>query len=102
VDVKNTLSFSVQLFTELYSASYFFISCFHRSGIACTTNPLKEQNNSKLRTMLIVGQVSSKEEANEITFIAKLFIVGQRARFLASNKQSICETVEESEDSEEE
>lgn len=36
--------------------------------------------------MLIVGQVSSKEEANEITFIAKLFIVGQRARFLASNK----------------
>lgn len=35
--------------------------------------------------MLIVGQVSSKEEANEITFIAKLFIVGQRARFLASN-----------------
>lgn len=38
--------------------------------------------------MLIVGQVSSKEEANEITFIAKLFIVGQRARFLASNKQN--------------
>ena len=38
--------------------------------------------------MLIVGQVSSKEEANEITFIAKLFIVGQRARFLASNKNA--------------
>jgi len=37
--------------------------------------------------MLIVGQVSSKEEASEITFIAKLFIVGQRARFLASNPQ---------------
>ena len=36
--------------------------------------------------MLIVGQVSSKEEASEITFIAKLFIVGQRARFLALNK----------------
>jgi len=35
--------------------------------------------------MLIVGQVSSKEEANEITFIAKLFVVGQRARFLALN-----------------
>jgi hypothetical protein len=53
--------------------------------------------------MLIVGQVSSKEEANEITFIAKLFIVGQRARFLASNKQRICETdEEESEDNEEE
>jgi hypothetical protein len=33
--------------------------------------------------MLIVGQVSSKEEANEITFIAKLFVVGQRARDLA-------------------
>ena len=33
--------------------------------------------------MLIVGQVSSQEEANEITFIAKLFVVGQRARDLA-------------------
>ncbi len=38
--------------------------------------------------MLIVGQVSSKEEANEITFIAKLFIVGQRARFLAQQKDA--------------
>ena len=39
--------------------------------------------------MLIVGQVSSKEEASEITFIAKLFVVGQRARLLAqeSNKK---------------
>lgn len=35
--------------------------------------------------MLIVGQVSSKEEAEELTFIAKLFIVGQRARFLATH-----------------
>ena len=42
---------------------------------------------SKLITMLIVGQVSSKEEANEITFIAKLFVVGQRARFLANQKK---------------
>jgi len=33
--------------------------------------------------MQIVGQVSNKEEANEITFIAKLFMVGQRARYLA-------------------
>ena len=33
--------------------------------------------------MLIVGQVSSQEEANEITFIAKLFVVGQRAKELA-------------------
>ena len=37
--------------------------------------------------MLIVGQVSSKEEANEITFIAKLFVVGQRARYLAQEKK---------------
>jgi hypothetical protein len=49
--------------------------------------------------MLIVGQVSSKEEANEITFIAKLFIVGQRARFLASNKKADFE--ENDEDTEE-
>ena len=33
--------------------------------------------------MLIVGQIANKEEANEITFIAKLFVVGQRARDLA-------------------
>ena len=33
--------------------------------------------------MQIIGQVSSQEEANEITFIAKLFVVGQRARYLA-------------------
>ena len=39
-----------------------------------------------LIVMMIVGQVSSKEEASEITFIAKLFIVGQRARFLALHK----------------
>jgi len=38
------------------------------------------------KNMLIVGQVSSKEEANEITFIAKLFVVGQRARYLAQQK----------------
>jgi hypothetical protein len=38
--------------------------------------------------MLIVGQVSSQEEANEITFIAKLFVVGQRARLLAQEQNN--------------
>ncbi|MBN1281022.1 MAG: hypothetical protein JXA00_05175 [Candidatus Thermoplasmatota archaeon] len=47
--------------------------------------------------MLIVGQVSSKEEASEITFIAKLFIVGQRARYLALQKGAV-----DSEDDDEE
>jgi len=71
-----------------------------RAGTTCTTNPLKEERQHyRLRTMLIVGQVSSKEEANEITFIAKLFIVGQRARFLASNKKS--EIEEDGKDAEE-
>jgi len=37
--------------------------------------------------MKIVGQVSNKEEANEINFIAKLFVVGQRARDLAHDKK---------------
>jgi hypothetical protein len=37
--------------------------------------------------MIIVGQVSSKEEAMEIDFIAKLFAVGQRARVLAQQKE---------------
>ena len=36
-----------------------------------------------MKNMQIIGQVSSQEEANEITFIAKLFVVGQRARYLA-------------------
>ena len=38
--------------------------------------------------MMIVGQVSSEEEAQEITFIAKLFVVGQRARVLAHQIKS--------------
>ena len=76
------------------------VSTVLRAGTTCTTNPLKEERQHyRLRTMLIVGQVSSKEEANEITFIAKLFIVGQRARFLASNKKA--EIEEDEEDSEE-
>lgn len=33
--------------------------------------------------MLIVGQVSNKEEAKDITFIAKLFVVGLHAQNLA-------------------
>jgi hypothetical protein len=37
--------------------------------------------------MIIVGQVSSQEEAKEITFIAKLFVVGQRARILAQQQE---------------
>jgi len=37
--------------------------------------------------MMVVGQVSSKEEAMEINFIAKLFAVGQRARVLAQQNE---------------
>jgi hypothetical protein len=37
--------------------------------------------------MMIVGQVSNKTEAKEISFIAKLFVVGQRARDLAHQKE---------------
>ena len=33
--------------------------------------------------MMIVGQVSSAEEAKEIEFITKLSLVGERARSLA-------------------
>jgi len=43
-------------------------------------NVLKhKKQNILMVNMIIVGQVSSKEEANEINFIAKLFAVGQRA-----------------------
>lgn len=33
--------------------------------------------------MQIIGSVSSREEAKEITQIAKFFLIGQRARYLA-------------------
>lgn len=33
--------------------------------------------------MMIVGQVSTPEEATEVEFIAKSFVVGNRARALA-------------------
>ncbi len=35
--------------------------------------------------MIIVGNVYNKDEAKEIEFIVKLFIVGKRARSLARN-----------------
>jgi len=38
--------------------------------------------------MVIVGQVSSKQEALEIQAIAKINIVAQRARFLARQKKT--------------
>ena len=34
-------------------------------------------------TMLIVGQVSTPEQAREIQFIVRLFVVGNRARVLS-------------------
>jgi hypothetical protein len=35
--------------------------------------------------MMIVGQVSSPEEATEVEFIAKSFVVANRAKLLAHN-----------------
>jgi hypothetical protein len=34
--------------------------------------------------MMIVGQVSTQEEAKEMEFVAKILVVGNRARVLAS------------------
>jgi len=34
--------------------------------------------------MMIVGQVSTPEEAKEMEFVAKILVVGNRARVLAS------------------
>lgn len=34
--------------------------------------------------MIVVGQVCSKEEAKEVNFIAKVFVVGQRIRTIAN------------------
>lgn len=38
--------------------------------------------------MIIVGQVSNKQEALEIQAVAKLSIVAQRARYLARRKKN--------------
>jgi len=37
--------------------------------------------------MLIVGQVSTKEEAEEIAFVAKAFLVGNRIRMMNHNNK---------------
>lgn len=39
--------------------------------------------------MMIVGQVSSPEEATEIEFIVKSFVVGNRARALAPQHREV-------------
>ena len=38
--------------------------------------------------MMIVGQVSSPEEATEIEFIAKSFVVAKRAQVLAQSQKA--------------
>ncbi len=37
--------------------------------------------------MLIVGLVSSQEEQNEIRYIAQMYMVGERIRYLARQQQ---------------
>ena len=37
--------------------------------------------------MLIVGQVSSKEESNEVNFIAQVFAISERFRYLARQQR---------------
>jgi hypothetical protein len=39
--------------------------------------------------MMIVGQVSTQEEAKEMEFVAKILVVGNRARVLASKSKGI-------------
>lgn len=38
--------------------------------------------------MMIVGQISGKQEAKEIEYIAKSFIIGNRARTLAQKAKN--------------
>jgi hypothetical protein len=40
-----------------------------------------------VRKMLIVGQVSSEEEKYEIRFIAEMFVIGERIRYLARKQR---------------
>jgi hypothetical protein len=39
------------------------------------------------KKMLIVGQVSSEEEKYEIRFIAEMFIIGERIKYLARQQR---------------
>jgi hypothetical protein len=41
--------------------------------------------------MIIVGTVSSQEEAKEMEFVAKLLVVGIRARVLAEQGKKVVE-----------
>ncbi len=37
--------------------------------------------------MLIIGQVTTEEEQREIKYVAELFIIGQRFRYLARKQR---------------
>ena len=39
--------------------------------------------------MMIVGQVSTQEEAKEMEFVAKILVVGNRTRVLASKSKGM-------------
>ena len=39
--------------------------------------------------MMIVGQVSTTEEAKQMEFIVKMFVVGNRAKFLAGQTKKV-------------
>ena len=46
-------------------------------------NSHEKESNEMWWKMLIVGQVSSIEERNEIRFVAEMFLLGERIRYLA-------------------
>jgi len=55
-------------------------------GNSCTTRRYKQNPQNRNRgwqMMMIVGQVSTPEEAKEIEFIAKSLVIGNRVRVLA-------------------
>ena len=42
-------------------------------------------NTIKVEKMIIIGQVSSKEEVKEVRFIAQVFTIGQRIQYLSKS-----------------
>ncbi len=61
-------------------------------GTSCTTTPFKDRSQKfrlRIGIMMIVGQVSSTEEAKEIEAITKSFVVGNRARALAMKTKKV-------------
>ena len=85
--IKNICQSTYRRQYQLKSTKNFQVRTVKDSWYQLNNNTFKrkqtKQGIEEKETMLIVGQVSSPEEAKEVEFIAKSFIVANRIRALA-------------------